>query len=246
MCGEGYNLKVSTPSVHREAGAAAAFTLRQRLALWCISWLGYLLISLLGRTLRFEWSSEPGGVAGNGELPPFMIGPFWHRAVIPATWYFRGRGVAVMTSRSFDGEYIARIIERFGFVAVRGSSSRGGSGALLGMNRALANGHIAAFTIDGPRGPRLVAKPGPVLLAKMSGAPILCSYLAVDRPWILRSWDAMMIPRPFSKVHVRWTKPIHVPAGATGKEMQQYHQQMQESLERARRDAVAALGERAS
>ncbi len=84
-----------------------------------------------------------------------------------------------MTSRSFDGEYIARIIERFGFVAVRGSSSRGGSAALLGMNRALAGGRIAAFTIDGPRGPRYVAKPGPVMLARMSGAPILCFYLAV-------------------------------------------------------------------
>ena len=98
--------------------------------------------------------------------------------------------MAVITSRSFDGEYIARIIELFGFSAVRGSSSRGGSGALLGMNRVLANGHIAAFTIDGPRGPRYVAKPGPVLLAKMSGVPILCFYLAVERPWILRSWDA--------------------------------------------------------
>jgi hypothetical protein len=216
------------------------------LVLWCISWLGYLLISLIGRTLRFEWSSEPGSGVVDGDPPPVVIGPFWHRAVIPATWYFRGRGVAVMTSRSFDGEYIARIIELFGFAAVRGSSSRGGSGALLGMNRVLVNGHIAAFTIDGPRGPRYVAKPGPVLLAKMSGVPILCFYLAVERPWILRSWDRMMVPRPFSKVHVRWTKQIHVPAEATEEEMKQYQQQMQESLERARRDAVAALGERAS
>jgi lysophospholipid acyltransferase (LPLAT)-like uncharacterized protein len=229
-----------------EAGADAAFTLRQRLVLGLVSWLGYLLISLIGRTLHFEWSSEPGGVAVNGEPPPVVIGPFWHRAVIPATWYFRGRGMAVMTSRSFDGEYIARIIERFGFVAVRGSSSRGGPGALLGMNRALASGHIAAFTIDGPRGPRFVAKPGPVLLARMSGVPILCFYLAAERPWLLRSWDAMMVPRPFSKVHVRWTKLIHVPGGASEEEMKQYQQQMQESLERARRDAVAALGARAS
>ena len=126
------------------------FTLGQRLALWCISWLGYLLISVIGCTLRFERSSEPGGVGEDGVPPSFVIGPFWHRSVIAATWYFRGRGIAVMTSRSFDGEYIARIIERFGFVAVRGSSSRGGSAALLGMNRALAGGHIAAFTIDGP------------------------------------------------------------------------------------------------
>jgi lysophospholipid acyltransferase (LPLAT)-like uncharacterized protein len=237
---------VSTTFPTRESAAEPRFTLKQRLALWGISWAGYLLISLIGLTLRFESSSEPGGVPDGEFPPPFVVGPFWHRAVIPATWFFRRRGIAVMTSRSFDGEYIARIIERFGFSAVRGSSSRGGSGALLGMNRALATGHIAAFTIDGPRGPRFVAKPGPVMLARMSGAPILCFYLACQRPWILRSWDAMMIPRPFSKVHVRWTKLIHVPPDAGDEQMNDYHRQMQEALERARRDAVAALGAQAN
>jgi hypothetical protein len=238
--------KVSTASQSQKSEAVLRFSLGQRIALWFISWLGYLLISLLGCTLRFEYSSEPGGVP-DGEFPaPLTIGPFWHRCVIPATWCFRGHGLAVMTSRSFDGEYIARIIERFGYVAVRGSSSRGGSTALLGMNRALANGQIAAFTIDGPRGPRFMAKPGPVMLARMSGASILCFYLAVDRPWILHSWDAMMIPRPFSRVHVRWTKLIHVAPDANDEQMNEYHHQMQDSLERARRDAVAALGEHAS
>jgi lysophospholipid acyltransferase (LPLAT)-like uncharacterized protein len=237
---------VSTTSTPTPQATGARFTFGQRLALGCISWLGYLLISLIGCTLRYEESSEPGGVSEGDDPPQFVIGPFWHRAVIPATWYFRGRGVAVMTSRSFDGEYIARIIERFGFIAVRGSSSRGGAGALLGMNRVLAGGHIAAFTIDGPRGPRFMAKPGPVMLARMSGAPILCFYLAVERPWILRSWDAMMIPRPFSKVHLRWTKLIHVPAGASDAELNEFHHQMQDALERARHDAVAALGAQAS
>jgi len=237
---------VSTTSPTQAPSAPTQFTPTQRLALWCISSLGYLLISLIGFTLRFEFSSEPGCEVEGSEPPPFVIAPFWHRCVIPATWCFRGRGMAVMTSRSFDGEYIARIIERFGFVAVRGSSSRGGSGALLGMNRALASGRIAAFTIDGPRGPRFMAKPGPVMLARMSGAPILCFYLAVDRPWILHSWDAMMIPRPFSRVHVRWTKLIHVPPDATNEQMNDCHHQMQDALERARHDAVAELGAGAS
>jgi hypothetical protein len=230
----------------QDAETVPAFTPRQRIALWLISWFGYLLISLIGRTLRFEWSSEPGSRIENGEPPQVGIGPFWHRAVIPATYYFRGRGIAVVTSRSFDGEYIARIIERFGFSAVRGSSSRGGLGALLGANRVLASGHVAAFTIDGPRGPCYVAKPGPVMLARMSGVPITCFYLACERPWILRSWDRMMVPRPFSRVHVRWTKVIHVPGDASEEQMQECHRRMQESLERARRDAVAALGPGAS
>jgi len=244
--GARYNFSMSSTTPPQETDARTDFTLRQRLALWWIEWLGYLLISLIGCTLRYEFSSEPGGVGEDGVPPPFVIGPFWHRAVIAATWYFRGRGVAVMTSLSFDGEYIARIIERFGFVAVRGSSSRGGAAALLEMNRALAKGHIAAFTIDGPRGPRFQAKPGPVILGRMSGAPILCFYLAAERPWILRSWDAMMIPRPFSKVHIRWTRLIWVPAEASDVQMHECHRQMQESLERARHDAVAALGVGAS
>jgi lysophospholipid acyltransferase (LPLAT)-like uncharacterized protein len=84
------------------------------------------------------------------------------------------------------------------------------------------------------------------MLARMSGAPILCFYIAADRPWILRSWDAMMIPRPFSKVHLRWTKLIHVPATATDAELNAFHHEMQDSLERARHDAVAALGAHAS
>lgn len=229
----------STPCAQSKANR---FTLKQRVALFFISWAGYLLIMLIGRTLRIEQSSEPGGM--EGAFPPsFVIGPFWHRCVIPATWYFRRSSIAVMTSKSYDGEYIARIIERFGFVAVRGSSSRGGSAALRGMARALKEGHIAAFTIDGPRGPRYVAKLGPVPLARITGAPILCFYLAVQRPWVLRSWDAMMIPRPFSKVHIRWAKLIHVPPDADDAALKEYYNQMQESLERARHDAVAALGE---
>jgi lysophospholipid acyltransferase (LPLAT)-like uncharacterized protein len=238
---------VSTPQASPFSDAAPAFTLRQRIALWLISWTGYLLISLIGRTLRFEWSTEPdSGVLEDGEPPPVGIGPFWHRAVIPATYYFRGHGIAVVTSRSFDGEYIARIIERFGFQAVRGSSSRGGFGALLGANRVLAAGYVAAFTIDGPRGPCYVAKSGPVTLARMSGVPITCFYLACERPWILRSWDRMMVPRPFSRVHVRWTSKIRVPSDAGEEQMADFHRQMQEALERARHDAVAALGEGAS
>jgi len=232
-------------SPSEEEGAAKSFTLRQRLALGAISRLGCLLIGLIGRTLRFEWSTEPGGVGSDGE-PPHGVGVFWHCAVIPATWRFRDYHIAVMTSRSFDGEYIARIIEHFGFGTVRGSSSRGGSGALIGVNRVLAGGNTVAFTIDGPRGPRFVAKPGPVLLARMSGTPIICFYLACERAWILPSWDKMMIPKPFSRVHLRWAELIWVPSETGDEEMKVLHQRMQEALERVRRDAVAALGPGAS
>ncbi len=92
-----------------------------------------------------------------------------------------------MVSRSFDGEFIARTIEKLGFVAVRGSSSRGGAAALLGLKAQLEFGNPVVFTIDGPRGPKYVAKPGPVLLARASGLPMAAFYVAIDDPWILNS-----------------------------------------------------------
>src|SRR4030081_3251932 len=117
-----------------------------------ISWGGYLAIALIGPTLRYSisWEEEPSPPVAIFEKP--VIHSFWHRAVFPAAWMWRKQGIAVMVSRSFDGEYIARIIERLGFTAVRGSSSRGGASALLGMKSVLDEGESVAFTIDGPRG----------------------------------------------------------------------------------------------
>ena|SRR5436305_15221396 len=142
-----------------------------------------------------------------------------------------------MTSRSFDGEYIARIIENLGFGAVRGSSSRGGVRALREMHKEIEQGRIAAFTIDGPRGPRHVAKPGPVLLAKNTQAPILCFHLAHSSAWVLNTWDKLQIPKPFSCVHLVYSKMIRVPSEATEAELLELHAEMQATLERTRETA---------
>jgi lysophospholipid acyltransferase (LPLAT)-like uncharacterized protein len=162
--------------------------------------------------------------------------------VIPAGYRFRGKQVAVMISRSFDGEYIARILQRLGYRPVRGSSSRGAVGAAMGMRRELEKGHPGVFTIDGPRGPRYVAKPGPVMLAKKTGQPINCFYIAVERAWILNSWDRMIIPSPFSRACLYISGPMQVPADASEEEMSALHQQMQETLERCRFRAEEQLG----
>jgi lysophospholipid acyltransferase (LPLAT)-like uncharacterized protein len=197
---------------------------------------------VVGATLRYKFIPEPGCLTDeNAVAAPGTIWCFWHRAVLPATYRFRNQGLAVMTSRSFDGEYIARIIQKLGFVAVRGSSSRGAVGALIGMRQQLEQGHSAVFTIDGPRGPRYVAKPGAVLLAKKTGAPINCFYVAVERAWILNSWDQMIIPKLFSRAVIYASSPIRVPADATGEQMSALHQQMQETLERCRLKAEEAL-----
>ncbi|HXB20726.1 MAG TPA: lysophospholipid acyltransferase family protein [Candidatus Solibacter sp.] len=218
------------------------FSLRQRLLLWLITWAGYLLIRVIGPTLRFRTAVEEGCLS-DGMSSPVGIYCFWHRCVIPIAHRYRNRKIAVMTSRSFDGEYIARIIKKLGFGAVRGSSSRGAVGALMGMKQELDQGNPVAFTIDGPRGPIYVAKPGPIWLAKKSGHGIVCFHIAVERAWILKSWDRMMIPKPFSRVAGWGSTTLRVPAEATEQEMQALHQQMQAMLDRSRERAEAMLME---
>ncbi len=210
-----------------------------------ISWAGYLAIALIGPTLRYSisWEEEPSPPEATFEKP--VIYSFWHRAVFPAAWVWRQRKIAVMVSRSFDGEYIARIIQRLGFGAVRGSSSRGATGALLGMKNVLEQGESVAFTIDGPRGPKYVAKPGPVLLSKITGLPMAAFYVALSDLWVLKTWDSFMIPKPFSRALVRLGRKTVVPGDADDAQMSGYHAQLQAALERVTRFAeenVARVG----
>lgn len=227
---------------NESASDVRTFSFGERIKLWLITWAGYLFVRVVGATLRYEAICEHGSLSQGLLAGPTSIWCFWHRSVMPATYRFRNQGLAVMTSRSFDGEYIARIIQKLGFIAVRGSSSRGAVGALIGMRKALEQGHCAVFTIDGPRGPRYVAKPGPVLLAQKTGFPISCFYVAVERAWILNSWDQMIVPKPFSRAVIYVSSPMSVPADATDEQMAGLHQQMQETLERCRRGAEKAVG----
>ena len=206
------------------------FTLRQRIVLRIIIGLGYWLIRLIGPTLRVCISREEGAQETLEQRP--LIGSFWHSCIIPATYICRGRGVRVMSSNSYDGEYMGRIIRKFGFVAVKGSSSRNAVRALLGLRRALAEGWTVAFTLDGPRGPRHKVKPGPVALGRSSGVPLTMFHAAVDKAWVLNSWDRMMIPMPFSRVLVRFGKMIRVPDGATDEDLDRYTAELQAALDR--------------
>ncbi len=171
------------------------------------------MVGLIGRTLRMTITYEEGSIRGLDSIAPGIY-PFWHRCVLPATWLFRNRHIGVLTSLSRDGEYIARVIRRFGFVPIRGSSSRGGQRGLLEMETMVKAGGAVAFTIDGPRGPRYVAKKGPVMLARLTGIPITAFYVAIEKRWVLRTWDTMVIPKPFSRAYVRVAKNISVPPDA--------------------------------
>ena len=234
-------------TVGSEAPPERAFSFWQRTKLCLISWAGYIAITLICPTLRYSisWEEEPSDPNAIFEKP--VIYSFWHRAVFPAAWIWRRQKIAVMVSRSFDGEYIARIIEYFGFTAVRGSSSRGGAEALLGMKAVLEQGETVAFTIDGPRGPRYLAKPGPVRLSKITGLPMAAFYVALNNPWVLNTWDRFMIPKPFSRALVRLGRRTVVPADADDAQMKDCLAQLQSALERVTRFAeenVSRVGTR--
>lgn len=218
-----------TPAIAEESPDRSP---RKPFLFWLGGTLAALILRLIGITLRITISIEPGGPPEF--YVPAAIYSFWHRCILPAAWHYRGRGIGVMTSQSADGEYIARTIERFGFIPVRGSSSRGGARALLEMRKLVEAGHTVAFTIDGPRGPKYVAKPGPVLLAKSTQQPMLAFHYAVDPAWVLKTWDDFMIPKPFARVLVRVSRYMFVPANADEPAMQRYHQELQESLDRVR------------
>ena len=224
---------------------ARRFSLRQRFFLWLISRTAYLAISLIGPTLRYSISWEEAPSPPGAIYEKRVIYSFWHRAVFASAWLWKKTGIAVMVSRSFDGEYIARTIEKLGFIAVRGSSSRGGAPALLGLKSQLEHGNLVAFTIDGPRGPKYVAKPGPVALSRATSMPMAAFYVALTDAWVLNTWDALMIPKPFSKALVRFSAKIKVPAEADDSQMAEFHEKLQAALDRVTRFAeehVAQVG----
>ena len=200
---------------------------------WLIGWVGYLVISIVGRTIR--WQSEGDSyleeIYRSGHRAIFT---FWHGRIFPATYYWRRRGIAVMTSLNRDGDVIAECIKRFGYLAPRGSSSRGGFRALVEMAREIRQGGDCAFTIDGPRGPKYVAKQGPILLALKTGAAIFCFHISMKHKIQLKSWDEFQIPLPFTRALVLQAAPIWVPADASEAHLRDLQQQLQTTLDNLR------------
>ncbi|HVI08407.1 MAG TPA: lysophospholipid acyltransferase family protein, partial [Candidatus Binatia bacterium] len=213
-----------------EGPISRRFSLRQRIALRITIFVGHSIIWLIGRTLRVSVSREEGAQSTLDQRP--LIGSFWHACQIPAAWVFRNMGIRVMSSNSYDGEYMGRIVRKFGFVPVKGSSSRNAVRALLGLRRALEQGWTVAFTLDGPRGPRYKVKPGPIALARSSGVPMTMFHMAVDKAWVLNTWDRLIIPRPFARVLLRFGKLIYIPREATDEDLQRYEGELQSALDR--------------
>src|SRR5438309_5342313 len=216
----------------------SSYSLKDRLLIRSADLVFFILINLIGRTVRFEiegWDNWEAA-SRNSQIPIYT---FWHNRVFLATYFWRRRRIVVMTSRSFDGEYIARFIQRFGYGAARGSSTRGGTGALVEMVRLMRAGCPTAFTIDGPKGPRHVAKMGAVLLAKKTGHPILPFTISPARLWRLsKSWDQTQVPKPFTRALVVIAPPIYVAPDADEAMLDGKRDELQGAL-----DAINRRGE---
>lgn len=206
------------------------YSFKERFLIRLADWAFYLLIRAIGSTIRFETEGMEhfDAVERDGKLPIYA---FWHDRIFLATYYFRNKRIAVITSQSFDGEYIAGFIQRFGYGAVRGSSTRGGVAALVSLIRVMKSGFPAGFTVDGPKGPRYVTKPGPILLAKKTGNPIIPFIVETQRERRLKSWDQMSIPLPFSRAKVMAAEPIYVSADANETEIDRKLAELQKALD---------------
>jgi lysophospholipid acyltransferase (LPLAT)-like uncharacterized protein len=204
-----------------------------------IAGLGYPLINALGHTLRWrvEGAQHYDAVIASGRQP---IMAFWHGRILSGTLYFQRRGIVVITSENFDGEWIARIIERFGFGTARGSSSRRGLRAMLQLVRDMEKGKPAAFTVDGPRGPARVAQPGAVWLARATGNPVVPFHMEASSKWTANSWDRTQIPKPFTTVGVAIGEPLDVAADTTDPQLEAVRQELEHRL-RALEDRAAAM-----
>src|SRR6266404_1796647 len=171
----------------------------------------YSVIRLLGPTLCYEvlgWQHAEGVYASGKRC----IWAFWHRVIIPIVWWHRNHGTVVMNTTAFDGQWTRKVIEWLGFGTAQGSSSRGG-----------------------PRGPRYVAKPGPVMLARKTGCPVMGFHTGVDRgKTFTNTWDHFLLPMPFARTVILFAPPIYVPADADQKMLEAKHAEMQRALERVR------------
>jgi lysophospholipid acyltransferase (LPLAT)-like uncharacterized protein len=171
---------------------------------------GSALITVLFSTCRFEVTGREHYLRYWQRNQP-VIFVLWHGRLLAGAYEQRGNGLVALISQHRDGEYIARIIERWGYRTVRGSSTRGAGRALRGLLRETRAGRTVVLTPDGPQGPRERLKPGALLVAQLSGAPLVPAATGASRAWWVENWDRFQIPKPFSRVRVAYGEPLHVP-----------------------------------
>jgi|SRR5689334_3198612 lysophospholipid acyltransferase (LPLAT)-like uncharacterized protein len=202
-----------------------------------ISGAAYAFARATGPTLRYEvlgWQHIDRVHSENRHC----VYSFWHQTIFLAMWWWRHRGVVAMTSGNFDGQILGSALARLGFGTTYGSSSRGGLRGLAVLARQLRAGHDVAFAADGPRGPRHIAKPGPVILARRSRCPIVAFHLFAEHAHTFeKAWDRFQLPRPFSRVVLVIGAPIELLDEIGRDAVERKQAELQSALERARETA---------
>lgn len=206
------------------------YSFSQRIAIRLIGLILYILVAVIGKTIRFEVEGLEylEQIEKDRKIPIYVN---WHDRIFLGTYYFRHRGIVVMSSQSFDSEYVARFIQRFGYGIIKGSSTRGGVGGLVGMIRIMRDGLPTGFTLDGPKGPPYIAKPGAALLAKKTQNPLLPFVIESKNFWQINSWDKLHIPKPFSRAKLFISNGIYVSPDSSEKELENKQRELQSSLD---------------
>jgi lysophospholipid acyltransferase (LPLAT)-like uncharacterized protein len=196
--------------------------------------LSYRLIKVEGADLEKKALEKSNGKA---------VYCSWHQRLVFHPWYLSKRGVTVMVSQSRDGEFAARFINSLGLGDVRGSSTRGGLGALIKLKQKILAGETnGGMVVDGPLGPARIAKMGAVTLAKSSGVPLMPIMWGADRCWVLNSWDRFIIPKPFAKIVYCHTEPIWVPESANDGDLERCRKLLEDRLNAAAKWCDEQLG----
>jgi len=206
------------------------YSLKERSMIRLAELAFYLLIRIIGGTIRYEvegWENFEA-IAKAGNMPIYSV---WHNRIFAGIYFFRHRGIVMMQSHGLDGEYTARFIQRLGYGSIRGSSTRGGVRALVEMIRCMKQGFPMGFTVDGPKGPRYQAKAGPVLLAKKTGNPMMPMVVETEKFYSVKSWDRLQIPMPFTRANVIIGEPIYVDENAADSEIENKRLELQKSLD---------------
>jgi lysophospholipid acyltransferase (LPLAT)-like uncharacterized protein len=191
---------------------------------------GSALIRCVGHTWRVEHVDEANVQAAREHMSN-VIYAVWHGRMFPLVFAHRNQSVHALTSAHRDGEIIGQIVRRLGYGHLRGSSTRGGTGAILALAKTIEQGFDVSITIDGPLGPKYRAKPGAVQVAKMSGAAIVPVTAGSRRHKTLSSWDAFEVPYPFTRVRVQYGEPIVVPADAGAEQIEAMRAKLETRLD---------------
>jgi lysophospholipid acyltransferase (LPLAT)-like uncharacterized protein len=212
----------------------------ERIKAATIAFVASPVIGALCRTLTWQvdGADRYHAIVARGRQPILAC---WHGRILPGLYHFRNRGIVALASQNFDGEWIARILSRYGYGLARGSSSRGGARALVQLRHDLSEGHPVVFTVDGPRGPARVAQSGAAWLAGATGQPVLPFHIEADRAWTTSSWDRAQIPKPFTRVAVAIGEAIEV-TGSDSEAIERGRVEIERALEDLETRARRVLG----